>query len=364
MKELADILLALDQLERGAVAALATVVRVQGSAYRSPGAKMLIGGDGRTTGGVSGGCLERDVAQRAGGVVMSGLPVLVQYDTSQDSDDGLSKGSGQSLGCGGTIQILIEPLNTPAGADLFRWLAGSRQSRRVIATVISKRDPAIPLGSRLMLAASGEPSGSFGAGDLAQAILAKCRSVLAADRPANERFVTSLGDLEVFFDLLQPPLELIIFGAGNDAMPLARFGRELGWRVTVVDMGSSPPNPQRVWTADQVIRCHVDEVFRQLRIGTNSAAVVMTHNHGHDGKLLHWLAERPLRYLGMLGPRHRTDQLLGELRPPVLRAPVGLDIGAETPEEVALAIVAEITAVLRGGSGGPLSAREGPIHLR
>ena len=138
MKELADILRALDRISPGEHAALATVVRVAGSAYRSPGARMLVLGDGRMIGQVSGGCLERDVLRRAGGVMASKLPILVRYDTANDPENG----TGFSLGCGGAIDILIEPLNTPAGRDLIRWLADSRSGRRVIATVISKRHPA------------------------------------------------------------------------------------------------------------------------------------------------------------------------------------------------------------------------------
>ena len=116
--------------------------------------------------------------------------------------------------------------------------------------------------------------------------------------------------------------------------------------------------------ADQIIRCSPDELEHRISIGSETAAVIMTHNFAHDRKLIRWLSEKPLKYLGMLGPRRRTDQLLGDLQPAELRAPVGLDIGAESPEEVALSIVAEINAVLRGRTGGPISQREGPIHVR
>jgi xanthine/CO dehydrogenase XdhC/CoxF family maturation factor len=120
----------------------------------------------------------------------------------------------------------------------------------------------------------------------------------------------------------------------------------------------------REWSPDRLVRCHVDQVAEQVSVGPESAVVVMTHNFNHDQKLLRWLVNQPVGYLGVLGPRHRTDQLLGEMRIDSLRAPVGLDIGAETPEEVALSIAAEIAAVLRGRDGVALSFREGPIHMR
>jgi xanthine/CO dehydrogenase XdhC/CoxF family maturation factor len=358
MRELADILRALAELPDGNDAALATVVRVTGSAYRAPGARLLIGADGVRIGQVSGGCLERDVIQRAGYIIASGQPILVRYETANDPENG----RGFSLGCGGTIDILIEPLNTPSGQELIQWLKTSRSTRCVIATSLSRGHSAIPLGSRVMIDASGQIAGSMGiASDL---LRHKASEVLAADLSMVASLPTPQGNLDLFFELLKPPTELLIFGAGADATPLVAIGRLLGWTVTVVDLASSAPDPARVWSPDRIIRCNADQVPRHITIGSETAAVVMTHNFDHDQKLLRWLAALPLRYLGMLGPRHRTDQLLGDLQIESLRAPVGLDIGAESPEEVALSIAAEITAALRGGSCKPLSARPGPIHIR
>jgi xanthine dehydrogenase accessory factor len=272
--------------------------------------------------------------QRAGGVMLSKLPVVVRYETAHDPENG----NGYSLGCGGAIDVLIEPLNTPAGSELMQWLAASCADRLVLATVISKRHPTFSLG--------------------------KACEVLSADRSAFGDFPTPIGSVEIFFDVLKPPLQLWIFGAGSDVVPLVEFGRGLGWKVTVVDLGSAPADPGRDWMPDAIIRCPVDQVDQQVSIGGFSAAVIMTHNFGHDRKLLRWLSNQPLQYLGLLGPRHRSDRLLGDLLPDILRAPVGLDIGAETPEEVALAIVAEINAVIRGRAGGPLSSLNGPIHSR
>lgn len=151
MKEVGDILRVFDQLAPDADTALATVVRVEGSAYRSPGARMLITG-GRMIGQVSGGCLERDVVQRAGGIIASETPILVRYETGNDPENG----TGYTLGCGGVIEILIEPLNTPAGRQVMRWLAASRSVRCVIETAITKRHASAVPGQRMMVDAAGQ----------------------------------------------------------------------------------------------------------------------------------------------------------------------------------------------------------------
>jgi xanthine dehydrogenase accessory factor len=360
MKELADILRAFAAISPEGDSALATVVRVTGSAYRSPGARMLIAGDGRLIGQISGGCLERDVQRRAGGVMLSKQPALVRYDTSNDPESG----TGYSLGCGGAIEILIEPLNVPAGIELMHWLAGSRSGRRVVATVICKNHPLAPLGQRMMVDTTEAVSGSVGTPRLSRAVAGRAITAIKGDHSISGSVATPEGDVDLFFDVVKPPTELLIFGAGNDVVPLVGFGRALGWTVTVVDLGSAASDPARSLNADRIIRCSPDELTQQVSIGCETAAVIMTHHFSHDQKLIRWLSTQPLKYLGLLGPRHRTDELLGDLQPDQLRAPVGLDIGAESPAEVALSIVAEINAVLRGRSGAPISQREGPIHVR
>jgi xanthine dehydrogenase accessory factor len=339
-------------------AALATVVRVQGSSYRRPGARMLIQGDGQTVGGISGGCLERDVIQRAGAIMESDRPVLVRYDTSLDAEGG----SGYSLGCGGAIDVLIEPLSTPAGVQVIEWLTAGQIHRQVIATVISQRHPAIALGERLMLDDLSQ-FGMIGNAALSKTIAEEARKVLSIARSSIHSYSTTDGTVEVFFEMLESPLNLLIFGAGSDAVPLVQFAKGMGWRVTVVDVRSAPLDPGRVWEADAVIRCNVDQVGDHLSISESTAAVVMTHHFNHDSKLIRWLSPQNLRYLGLLGPRHRTEQVLSGFAVDSLHSPVGLDIGADNPQEVALAIVAEITAVLRGRSGRSLCTTEGPIHV-
>jgi xanthine/CO dehydrogenase XdhC/CoxF family maturation factor len=361
LKELADILRLDAQLRAAGVdAALASVVRVQGSSYRRPGARMLIGGDGRTTGGVSGGCLERDVMLRAGGVMESRRPLLVRYDTTLDVEGG--GGGGYSLGCGGAIDVLIEPLRTPAGLQLTNWLEASQTIPHAVVTVVSKNHPSAALGSRMAVLESGQIDGEIANAEATRFIASEIQPALRADQSRLVHMPSAAGNVEVFVEILNPPLKLFVFGAGNDAVPLAGFARALGWRVTLVDVRSSPLDPGRHWDVDRHIRCAIGELVDRVIVDESSAAVAMTHNFAHDRRLIEWLASKNLRYLGLLGPRHRTDQLLGDFRVRDLRSPVGLDLGADNPEEVALAIVAEITAVLHGRSGLALSAHGGPIH--
>jgi xanthine/CO dehydrogenase XdhC/CoxF family maturation factor len=369
MKELSDILRSWRRCrEAGVDAAVATVVRVRGSSYRRAGARMLISSDGQFTGGVSGGCLERDVVVRAGAVMNAGKPVLVRYDTTLD----VEAGTGYSLGCGGAIDVLIEPLQGVDALQLLDWLEASQSRRMALVTAVSRQHPLMPLGSRRVLFEADQQAdrdahwkadweaerGSGMSAELAK----EARACLMSNRSKFLTLSTEHGPLDLFVEVLNPPLHLLMFGAGNDAMPVAAFAQALGWRVTVVDLRSGPVDLGRQWDVHRVIRCDVKDVRDRVTVEASMAAVVMTHNFSHDRQVVEWLSSQSLRYLGLLGPRHRTDALLEGLSVAGLRSPVGLDLGADQPEEVALAIVAEITAVLHGRTGVSLSAREGPIH--
>jgi xanthine dehydrogenase accessory factor len=326
MKELGDILHAFDRArDAGVESALATVVRVEGSSYRSPGARMLMTADGQIVGGVSGGCLERDVIQRAAMVRATNRPIVVRYDTTPDFETG----TGYSLGCGGVIDVLIEPLGTAGGLELMRLLrCFYTTAPGTLSTIIAPLNHP-RLGEHKILSGS-------------------------AIEPGDSAYLNGQatgGRAEVFVEHIRPPLKLIVFGAGNDVVPLASLGKAMGWQVIVVDVRSAPINLNQTWPVEH-IRCTIDDVAGSIFIGDFTAAVVMTHNFDHDRKLIGWLALQPLVYLGLLGARHRTAELLSRLSeiPPQLHAPVGLDIGGTNPEEVALSIAAEITAVIRGRS--------------
>ena len=368
MKELQEILAAYEAIRRqGESAALATVVAVSGSSYRRPGARMLLTADGWVAGGVSGGCLESDVAARARVVLERNETDIVTYDTTEDGDIVF----GVGLGCRGVIQILIEPL-TGSRPD-FDFLTGLSQTREagVCATVFRSEGGArARLGDRLLLSQVGRICDGLADADLAARVLRDAKDALASGKSGVREYALPVGSVSVFLEAISPPQALIIFGAGHDAPPLARLAKELGWHVTVTDPRPTYATPERFPQADTVLVCPPEEAAARLASDARTAVVLMTHNYLHDRALLEQLLPSPVRYLGVLGPKRRTERLLSEMPPGTagdgalsrLHSPVGLDIGADTPETIALSVIAGIQAVAAGRSGGFLRDRSGPIY--
>jgi xanthine dehydrogenase accessory factor len=283
---------------------------------------MLLCADGRSAGVITGGCMDADLWRCAREVIASGKADVLSYDTTSPAD--IVWGLG--LGCRGLVRILLEP------ATDLEWLTNGN----VVATFFE--------GERLgTVTLNGE----------------------AADRPC----IVSMDGGRALVEKMTPGEVLWIFGSGPDVAPLVRQGEALGWAVNVIDLRPPRNEAQAYLPARSVTPDRLGE----LTIGPGAACVVMTHHFLQDLNALRFLLGTPAGYIGMLGPRSRTDALLGELRkegaPGVptdgmgrIHAPVGLDIGAETPEEIAVAIVAEIRAVAAGRSGGSLRARAGGIH--
>lgn len=328
MKELTAIVrhLAIDKVG-GAV--LATLVKVEGSSYRRPGARLLLTAAGERIGSISGGCLEEDVLIHARAVAASGTPKVVVYDTTSENE--LVWGVG--LGCHGIVHVLLERLPPiPAWAAAMRVNQLARYPTR-LAVVWRDADPAT-FGTRL---ANGT----------------------AADRG-------------IFLEEVFPPDSLLVFGAGDDARPLVRLARELGWWITVADPREAFATEQRFPEADRVICAPADQLVERVKPEPGALAVVMTHHYVHDVPILRVLLSRPLAYIGLLGPKKRAERILADLKAggltlnreqfERLHAPVGLDLGAEAPEEVALAILAEMQATLTTRDARPLRDRKGPIH--
>lgn len=327
MPELSRILAALDSAA-GQPAALATLVKVEGSSYRRPGARLLLRADGTRIGSISGGCLEEDVMERARRVLATGRPELAVYDTTAEND--LVWGVG--LGCQGVVRVFLEQV--PAiRPDWVAALRGNLHERRDTSLLVEYAGPA-PGGTRL--------AGTAGPGDT------------------------------LFHETIPAPPALIICGAGDDAQPLARLAKEAGWHVTVADSRSAYATADRFPGADRIIAAPLAEIPTTLRLDARTFAVVMTHRYVDDREFLRMLLPRDCAYLGQLGPRTRTDRLLAELKADglaptsaqlaKLHAPVGLDLGGSTPETVALAILAEMQARLTGRTPGFLRDRPGPIH--
>jgi xanthine/CO dehydrogenase XdhC/CoxF family maturation factor len=355
----------------GQACALATVVHVSGSAYRRPGARMLVTEDGQLTGAISGGCLEGDARRRARQAIVRRQPALVTYDSMDEEED---VEHGVSLGCQGVIQILLEPLDFLDSANAVERLRACTQQEQpaVLVTAFTlTTGTEVQVGERLLLLRDGTSQGALRleasvAGQLrghAQQTLESCRS-------ATADYDTDAGTLRVFLEVIQPPLRVTVFGAGNDVQPLVRLAAGLGWRIRVVDGRPAQATSARFPEADEVCVLSFDQLAKLPP--SQQFAVLMTHNYHYDLAALRYLLPTPTPYIGLLGPRKKADRLLAELQAegwqpdqqlnPRLYSPVGLNIGAETAEEIALSIVAEIQAVLRGRSAGFLYQADGPIH--
>jgi xanthine dehydrogenase accessory factor len=343
---------------------LATVVSIEGSSYRRPGARMLITESGETTGVLSGGCLERDVAERALKVMETGQGVVVRYDTTNEDD--IVWGLG--LGCEGVVDILIEPAATEDVRGLMRLLDECSDSNRcgAVATVFHvEGNVDVKLGARALLYPDGTVDGQL----MFESIFEDLRDATSS---MVKRYETFGGYVDVFLEVIEPRPRLVIFGAGYDALPVVDLANSIGWHTTVVDTNARVSSRDRFSKADVVLLCRPEDVMEQVRLTERTAVVTMTHNYLHDLELMRNLLPVSLRYLGCLGPKRRTERLLLEVAGgderlasaylQQLQAPIGLDIGAETAEEIALAIVGEIKAVLSERRGGQLRDRKGTIH--
>jgi len=365
-----------DARRAGHAAALATVVCVSGSTYRRPGARMLITEDGQLTGCVSGGCLERDVIERARRALRSGEPRLITYDSGSDLDplaEDLDEDFG--LGCNGSVRVLIEALD-PGGLDHLAYVSACSQARcdAVLATVVeADAGLAVKIAQRVMMQPDGSVVSDIAHDSLRNEIAADA-GALVGGASAVVRYACAQGHVAVFLERIEPPRPLVLFGAGHDAVPLVRLARGLGWHLTLVDERPSNIVRARSLGADAVVACSPHEIAARVPLTPRTAVVVMNHNYRADLEALRIVLSSPVRYVGVLGPRRRTEHLLTALRArgsqhdshvsERLYGPVGLDIGADNPEEIALAIVAEIQAAFAGRCGGSSRDRRGPLHAR
>ncbi|MCY1020266.1 XdhC family protein [Pyxidicoccus sp. MSG2] len=359
MKDL-DAILRARQRARGPLV-LATVVAVSGSSYRKPGARMLMGEDGWLAGGVSGGCLEADIVRKAFFWTSTG-PRLLRYDSTGDNAE--EEGSlSFALGCNGVVDVLLERFE-PGPGEALAFAAEARRAERraVVATVY--RGPANAVGSRLLVRADGMEAGDL-SGALREAVREAAREALEAGRTWSG----PCGGADVLVEVVDPPHPLVLFGSGFDVAPVVTQAASLGWQVTVVADRPSETLRRRFPLAHAVVSAKARDAVDALTLSPRTLAVLMTHSLPQDRELLPRLLPRELRYLGVLGPRSRTERLLTELSAAPtpaqlekLHAPVGLDLGAEGAEEIALSIVAELQSVVADRDGGKLRERQAPIH--
>jgi xanthine dehydrogenase accessory factor len=347
---------------------LATVVQVTGSSYGGVGTRMVIRVDGSTVGVVSGGCLETDLADHARQVHLSGKPKIVTYDTRADDDAAW----GLGLGCNGLIDVLLEPLE-PVSAGAFAVLleqALDAAAPSILATVVQPSEHGAPaIGAHALLSVNEtEATGDWGD----RAILSR----IANDRDealtcGRRGLIREYGAVQVAFEVVTPAVRLVICGSGPDVVPLVRLGVELGWNLTVIDHRPLVHAHAERFPGARVAECpdpaHLAE---SVALTPHTAAVVMSHHYARDLDYVRALLVSDVAYIGVLGPRARAERMLAEMGAngdslagtERMFAPVGMDIGGDGPDAIALSIIAEVSATTALRNGGHLRDRKGPLH--
>jgi len=374
MNDLSSLLCALDKAQADQQeTVIATVVKVEGSAYRRPGARMVIAQMGDATGTVSGGCLESDVSKKAWWLTASGKPSIRSYSTGEDDDELEEAELSFGLGCNGTVHILFERVRPQAASlvvDVLREVRSSGNPAALATVIGSHSERQTAIGERVALALGGELQVEMRERWLAQRVAEDLQSVLDARRSATRTYEGQGGDIEVLLEYIPAPRRLVIFGAGHDASPLVSMARLQGWLITLIDARPHFARAQRFPDADRVLAAPLEPMPELAEIIADAAVVVMTHSLTQDRHWLGLVLEGTPRYIGQLGPRSRTERLLDELPAHLRRTaaaaqlhyPVGLDVGGDTPDSVALSILSEINAVFNGRDGGMLKHREASIH--
>ena len=346
---------------------LATVVRTFSSAPREPGASMAVSAAGEVVGSVSGGCVEGAVYDLAGEVSASGQPVLRRYGISDD--DAFAVG----LTCGGIIDIFVEPASRERFATLGEVAAAVRQDIPVaLATVIEGPGE---IGARRMIWENQRAEGTLGAGErLDEAVDDDARGMLAQGLTGVRRYGPDgerrREELAVFVQSFAPAPRMLVFGAIDFAAAVARAGKFLGYRVTVCDARPVFATASRFPDADEVVTDWPHRYLSGTSTDERTVICVLTHDPKFDVPLLQVALRRPAAYIGAMGSRRTHDDRLARLREAGmteaelsrLRSPIGLDLGARTPEETAVAIAAELIQLRWGGSGQPLTSTTGRIH--
>lgn len=373
--ELTQIIALAEQgLQRGLRSALATIVAISGSSYRRPGARLLTREDGVVAGCISGGCLERDVIQKSRLTIVEDRPKLLRYDTAET-------GESFGLGCGGEVVIHLEPISTGSPHLHYLKRIHSRRQPAMLVTSFS----GITTGAVALLQ-SGQLETRAGLSPRLIDFISHTAS--GCLRAAQTRTVECAADCsQLLCEYIAPARNLILFGAGPEAIPLAGCAHALGFRVTVVD--ERPGTISRICglLPESVVfsRDIPSRVFERIEFAPGLACVIATHNVAYDLRALNAALSSGAFYIGLLGPKHRSHELMDSLLKmgcdsapssnarsvaarsemtsmPAIHTPAGLDIGGDTPEQIALSILAEIQAVGAGRGGGFLRDRNAPIH--
>ncbi|MFB6221694.1 MAG: XdhC family protein [Halolamina sp.] len=368
-----------DCLAENRPAAMAVVTDVEGSAYRRPGARLVVTEES-ALGAITAGCLEGPVAETARNAVEEGVPTTETYDLTDDDEDAW----GMGLGCNGVIDVLVDPVDASLRPALD---AMARKERSVVATVLSVGNQSVTdvaPGDRVTVFADGsvadaEPLAGTGRaqlpGDLLDAVSAALDDSLASLSASETVTVEFAGtEIAVFCDAYEPVPTLLVFGSQGDVRPVSRFARETGFRVQVVTGRGAKADAERFPAADTVQSLRAPEVGDAVAAPAHTYAVLMSHNFLDDRLALGSLLNTDVPYIGLMGPRKRFAEMRDafadegrELSPSELdriATPVGLDLGGDEPTQIGMSVVAEVLAAVNGRTGGRLSDRNGPVHRR
>lgn len=365
MKEINDILKSYrEALSNGKKTALATVVKVEGSSYRQPGARMLVTEDGMLTGAISGGCLEGDALRRALLAINQKHNKLITYDTSDESVQEFSV----QLGCNGIVYILFEYIDDSDLNNPIKLLEKSAESRDacVIATRFSLNRNADQIGTFLLY--RGIDDGDSENEDLKFSL----QDVLQNRTSALNDFIFEDTKQSVLLQYIPSPVSLLVVGAGNDAKPVVTIADLLGWEVTVGEGRITHATTKRFPEAKKVIVAKAEELLNDFIVDDRTFVLLMTHNYHYDLQVLKLLLQTDCSYIGTLGPRTKLLRMISDLNDEGIivtdqdmkriYGPIGLDIGAETSEEIALSAISEIKAVMESRKGTSLRYRTDKIH--
>ncbi len=372
MNEIKVIITGYDHINRNTTsAALATVVRVEGSSYRRTGARMLVMNDGVWIGGISGGCLEGDALKRARLAIAKASPSKITYDTTTDDEHQI----GVGLGCNGIIDVLFTPLdfaNPKNPVEVLKNCMNERRQTHVLITItgLGGEWPSAIEGDVIRYV-NAESLNGLAHADIQAQLAEKIQARITKGVSAPYRFDSPDGQmLEAFIEILAPEIHLVLWGHQYDAYPLTRLVKEIGWRVTVV-ANPLKVNKKIAALADAIV---LPEHVTDILFDEHTAVVLMSHDYKTDKHNLPIIVATNAPYIGMLGPRVRSEKIWQELADEGtaiaetdyarIHAPVGLDIGAVSPEEIALSLAAEIRASFSNRDGSYLRLRQSTIHVR
>ncbi len=338
---------------------LATIIETMGSTYQKAGTCMIIEQNGELSGLLGGGCFERDLVEQAQWVFETGNAKTILYDMRSSSD--VIWGLG--LGCNGAVRVLLQLLSPEDNYSPLSSIAESVDASMtgILVTVYDSAHPDIPVGSSTFLTGLEGENPKIPLPPAPFLFMATARQVLLQGKPRVESHAIDGYSVKIFYNPIQPPLQLLVIGAGVDAVPVAYCAKSLGWRVTVVDHRLDYVKPGRFQNVDRLLHLLPEELDKTMDLSQFNATVLMTHNIEADLRFLNATANSGIPYIGLLGPAQRKDRLLQSLSDKGasitnrVYGPVGLDIGAETPEEIAVSIMAGIHAAIGGRDGRHLS---------